>query len=42
MKDLHNHPEPVMPRADLIGEKQVIVLVGFGGLGLPVEGHTWQ
>ncbi|WP_161890466.1 glycoside hydrolase family 2 protein [Pontibacter russatus] len=40
--DLHNYPEPVMPRANLFGEKQVIVLGEFGGLGLPVEGHTWQ
>nr|WP_229802193.1 sugar-binding domain-containing protein [Pontibacter akesuensis] len=40
--DLHNYPDPVMPRADLFGQKQVIVLGEFGGLGLPVEGHTWQ
>ena len=33
---------PVMPRADLFGGKQIIVLGEFGGLGLPVEGHTWQ
>ncbi|MFC6996244.1 glycoside hydrolase family 2 protein [Rufibacter roseus] len=40
--DMHNYPGPVMPRADLFGAKQVIVLGEFGGLGLPIEGHTWQ
>jgi beta-galactosidase/beta-glucuronidase len=40
--DLHNYPDPVMPRADLFGNEQIIVLGEFGGLGLPVEGHTWQ
>ncbi|WP_114782688.1 glycoside hydrolase family 2 protein [Botryobacter ruber] len=40
--DLHNYPDPAMPRADLFGAKQVLVLGEFGGLGLPVEGHTWQ
>jgi hypothetical protein len=40
--DLHNYPDPAMPRADLFGEQQIIVLGEYGGLGLPVEGHTWQ
>src|SRR3546814_272114 len=40
--DLHHYPEPVMPRPDLFGSTQIIVLGEFGGLGLPVEGHTWQ
>ncbi|CAG5068715.1 Beta-galactosidase [Dyadobacter sp. CECT 9623] len=40
--DMHNYPEPVMPRPDLFGAKQIIVLGEFGGLGLPVTGHTWQ
>ncbi len=40
--DLHNYPEPLMPRPDLFGQKQVLVLGEFGGLGLPVESHTWQ
>ena len=40
--DLHNYSSPAMPSADLFGQKQVIVLGEFGGLGLPVEGHTWQ
>jgi beta-galactosidase/beta-glucuronidase len=40
--DLHNYPEPAMPHPDLFGAKQVLVLGEFGGLGLPLEGHTWQ
>ncbi|GGB86563.1 glycoside hydrolase family 2 protein [Dyadobacter sediminis] len=40
--DLHNYPAPAMPRPDLFGAKQVIVLGEFGGLGLPVDQHTWQ
>ncbi|RDC61961.1 glycoside hydrolase family 2 protein [Adhaeribacter pallidiroseus] len=40
--DLHNYPSPAMPRTDLFGAKQVIVLGEFGGLGLPLTGHTWQ
>lgn len=40
--DLHNYPEPAMPRADLFGKDRVVVLGEFGGLGLPVDGHTWQ
>lgn len=40
--DLHNYPDPAMPVASLFGQKQIIVLGEFGGLGLPVEGHTWQ
>ncbi|OQP45573.1 beta-galactosidase [Niastella yeongjuensis] len=40
--DLHNYPEPLMPDPSLFGSKQVLVLGEFGGLGLPIEGHTWQ
>jgi len=40
--DLHNYPHPAMPRPDLFGQKQILVLGEFGGLGLPLEGHTWQ
>lgn len=40
--DLHNYPNPAMPRTDLFGKTQAIVLGEFGGLGLPVIGHTWQ
>ncbi|SKB73411.1 glycoside hydrolase family 2 protein [Dyadobacter psychrophilus] len=40
--DMHNYPAPVMPRPDLFGAKQIIVLGEFGGLGLPVDNHVWQ
>lgn len=40
--DLHRYPGPAMPRPDLFGDDQAIVLGEFGGLGLPVPGHTWQ
>jgi hypothetical protein len=37
--DLHNYPGPAAPKPD---GKRAIVLGEFGGLGLPIEGHTWQ
>ena len=40
--DLHHYPEPKMPRPDLFGTTHAIVLGEFGGLGLPVAGHTWK
>ena len=40
--DLHNYPEPAMPSPELFGKNQVLVLGEYGGLGLPLEGHTWQ
>ncbi len=40
--DIHNYPDPAMPRADLFGKEQILVLGEYGGLGLPIEGHTWQ
>lgn len=40
--DLHNYPEPAMPDPSLFGADRILVLGEFGGLGLPVEGHTWQ
>jgi len=40
--DLHNYPEPAMPEASVFGSKRVVVLGEFGGLGLPLENHTWQ
>ncbi len=40
--DLHNYPDPAMPNPDFFGKQQILVLGEFGGLGLPVEGHTWQ
>lgn len=42
MVDLHNYPHPAMPRPDLFGKGHILVLGEFGGLGLPVDGHTWQ
>ncbi|WP_245189715.1 glycoside hydrolase family 2 protein [Lunatimonas salinarum] len=40
--DMHNYPDPVMPDPKIWGSQQVIVLGEYGGLGLPIEGHTWQ
>jgi hypothetical protein len=40
--DVHNYPDPVMPSPELFGKVNVLVLGEYGGLGLPVEGHTWQ
>lgn len=40
--DLHNYPQPAMPRPDLFGKDRILVLGEFGGLGLPIDGHTWQ
>lgn len=37
--DIHHYPEPTAPAAE---EKRAIVLGEFGGLGLPVTGHTWE
>lgn len=39
--DLHNYPGPVMAKPEIFGTKQAIVLGEFGGLGLPLENHTW-
>lgn len=39
--DLHNYPDPAMPRPDIFGKDKAVVLGEYGGLGLPVEGHTW-
>jgi beta-galactosidase/beta-glucuronidase len=40
--DLHNYPEPLMPDPVLFGKTRILVLGEFGGLGLPIENHTWQ
>ena len=40
--DIHNYPDPAMPKAELFGSNRALVLGEYGGLGLPVEGHTWQ
>lgn len=37
--DIHVYPGPAAPPAE---EQRAIVLGEFGGLGLPLEGHTWQ
>ena len=36
--DVHSYPDPSMPRLD---PNMAVVCGEFGGLGLPVEGHTW-
>lgn len=40
--DIHNYPDAVMPKPDVFGADQILVLGEYGGLGLPIEGHTWQ
>ncbi len=40
--DLHNYPAPAMPDPVLFGSTRALVLGEYGGLGLPIEGHTWQ
>lgn len=40
--DIHHYPDPQMPAPQVFGGKQILVLGEFGGLGLPVDGHTWQ
>ena len=40
--DLHNYPDPVMPDPAVFGTTISLVLGEYGGLGLPIEGHTWQ
>jgi len=37
--DVHSYPEPKAPKNE---QNRAAVLGEFGGLGLPVEGHTWQ
>jgi len=39
--DMHNYPGPVMPKPEIFGSTQALVLGEFGGLGLPLEKHTW-
>jgi hypothetical protein len=41
MLDLHNYPDPVMPDPVIYGKNKLMILGEFGGLGLPMEGHTW-
>lgn len=41
--DIHNYPDPAMPDPAVFGKGgQALVLGEFGGLGLPVENHSWQ
>ena len=37
--DVHSYPNPKFPRLD---DKMAVVCGEFGGLGMPVKGHTWQ
>lgn len=39
IKDIHHYPTPRSPEPET---GRAIVLGEFGGLGLPVKGHTWQ
>jgi len=39
VNDMHKYPGPGAPEPE---QKRAIVLGEFGGLGLPVHGHTWQ
>jgi beta-galactosidase/beta-glucuronidase len=39
ISDLHRYPGPTIPALE---EQRAAVLGEFGGLGLPLEGHTWQ
>ncbi|MGY3051995.1 beta-galactosidase/beta-glucuronidase [Pedobacter sp. UYEF25] len=40
--DLHNYPQPAMPRAEIFGKTKAVVLGEFGGLGLPMPDHSWK
>jgi len=39
VNDVHHYPEPVVPPSE---ENRAIVLGEFGGLGLALDGHTWE
>jgi beta-galactosidase/beta-glucuronidase len=39
VNDMHKYPGPGSPESE---EKRAVVLGEFGGLGLPIHGHTWQ
>jgi hypothetical protein len=39
VNDMHNYPGPGSPNPE---SKRAAVLGEFGGLGLPMQGHTWQ
>lgn len=39
ISDMHNYPGPNMPEPE---PRRAVVLGEYGGLGLPLENHTWQ
>lgn len=39
VRDIHSYPGPAVPKLEA---KRAVVLGEFGGLGLPLKGHTWQ
>ena len=39
VNDMHQYPGPAAPKPE---DKRAVVLGEYGGLGLPVKGHTWQ
>jgi len=39
INDIHRYPDPAVQKAE---DKRAIVLGEFGGLGLPLQGHTWE
>ena len=39
INDIHHYPEPAVAKSE---KNRAIVLGEFGGLGLPVPGHTWE
>ena len=40
--DIHNYPDAASPDPAVFGSEFILALGEFGGLGLPVDGHTWQ
>jgi beta-galactosidase/beta-glucuronidase len=39
VSDMHEYPGPASPEPE---KKRAVVLGEFGGLGIPLKGHTWQ
>lgn len=40
IQDMHKYPGPGIPKPK--GDNRALVLGEYGGLGLPLDGHTWQ
>lgn len=40
--DVHHYPDPIMPTPEIFGKETALVLGEYGGLGLLLNGHTWQ